>query len=113
MTTIEHSPLDEAFAALGDSTRRAIVERLSTGDATVGELAAPFDITHQAISRHIGVLRRCGLIDQRADGRRRPCRLNVERMRELEDWIGDQRRQWASRLDALETHLAAVQDDVR
>jgi DNA-binding transcriptional ArsR family regulator len=110
MVMVEQPPLDGVFAALGDSTRRAIIERLSTGEATVSELAAPFDVTHQAISRHIGVLRRCGLIDQRAHGRSRPCRLNIERMRELEGWIGEQRRQWASRLDALESHLAADED---
>lgn len=101
--------LDAAFAALGDSTRRAIVERLSHGDATVSELAAPFDVTHQAISRHVGVLRRCGLIEQRTEGRRRPCRLNVERMHALESWIAVQRQQWASRLDQLEAHLTSVQ----
>nr|MCW2728065.1 putative ArsR family transcriptional regulator [Aeromicrobium sp.] len=113
MSTHLTPPLDEAFAALGDGTRRAIVERLASGDATVGELAEPFAVTHQAISRHIGILRRCGLIEQRADGRRRPCRLNVERMGELEGWIGEQRRQWASRLDRLETHVASGQDDAR
>lgn len=102
--------LDEAFAALGDRTRRAIISRLAAGEATVSELAEPFDFTHQAISRHVGILRRCGLVEQRAEGRRRPCRLNAERMHELETWIGDQRREWASRLDRLEAHLASTQE---
>ncbi|HEV3013257.1 MAG TPA: metalloregulator ArsR/SmtB family transcription factor, partial [Actinomycetota bacterium] len=66
--------LDAAFGALGDRTRRAIISRRARGAATVGELAEPFDLTHQAISRHVGILRRCGLIHHRVDGPRRPCR---------------------------------------
>lgn len=103
--------LDAAFAALGDRTRRAIVAQLARGEATVGELAEPFDLTHQAISRHVGVLRRCGLIHQRVDGQRRPCRLNVERMQELSDWITEQQREWESRLDRLTQHLAFVRQE--
>jgi len=109
-TTEVDAALDAAFAALGDRTRRAILTRLARGDATVGELAEPFDLTHQAISRHVGVLRRCGLIDQRVDGQRRPCRLNADRMQELVSWIAEQQRQWESRLDRLEEHLASVQE---
>ena len=108
--TDAESTLDAAFAALGDRTRRAILTRLARGDATVGQLAEPFDLTHQAISRHVGILRRCGLIDQRVEGQRRPCRLNVERMQELVGWIAEQQREWESRLDRLEEHLAAVQE---
>ena len=100
--------LDAAFAALGDRTRRAIISRLAMGEATVGELAEPFDLTHQAISRHVGILRRCGLIQQRVDGQRRPCRLDVERMQDLVGWISEQKREWESRLDRLDEHLAAV-----
>lgn len=100
--------LDTAFAALGDRTRRAIISRLARGEATVGELAEPFDLTHQAVSRHVGILRRCGLIRQRIDGQRRPCQLNAERLKELTGWIGEQQRTWESRLDRLETHLATL-----
>jgi DNA-binding transcriptional ArsR family regulator len=103
--------LDRAFAALGDRTRRAIVARLSRSEATVGELAEPFELTHQAVSRHVGILRRCGLIHQRVDGQRRPCRLNVERMQALSGWITEQQREWESRLDQLDSHLASVQKD--
>lgn len=103
--------LDAAFAALGDRTRRAIISRLTQGEATVGELAEPFGLTHQAISRHVGILRRCGLIQQRVDGQRRPCRLDVERMQELAGWITEQQRQWQSRLDSLEDHLASIQKE--
>ena len=100
--------MDAAFAALGDRTRRAIVARLARGEATVGELAAPFPLTPQAVSRHVGVLRRCGLIEQRIDGQRRPCRLNADRMRELAGWISEQQRQWEERLAALDDHLATL-----
>ncbi|GIJ34630.1 ArsR/SmtB family transcription factor [Micromonospora sediminimaris] len=98
--------LDSAFAALGDPVRRALVARLARGDATVGELAAPFDLTPQAISHHVGVLRRCGLIEQRREGTRRPCRLRVDQLSLLGTWIDEQRRVWNDRLDALERHLA-------
>lgn len=103
--------LDEAFAALGDRTRRAMISRLARGEATVGELAEPFDLTHQAISRHVGILRRCGLIQQRVDGQRRPCRLDVDRMQELVGWISEQQREWESRFNSLESHLASVREE--
>ena len=106
--TSVHADLDAAFAALGDPTRRAIISRLAQGEATVGELAEPFDLTHQAVSRHVGILRRCGLIRQRVDGQRRPCRLNAQRMEELAGWISEQQREWESRLSRLETHLATL-----
>lgn len=110
-TTDADANLDRAFAALGDRTRRAILMRLARGEATVGELAEPFDLTPQAVSRHVGVLRRSGLIEQRVDGPRRPCRLNVERMGELGGWIAEQQREWASRLDVLDEHLSSLQAD--
>nr|BFE73087.1 metalloregulator ArsR/SmtB family transcription factor [Actinoplanes digitatis] len=97
--------LDLAFAALGDPVRRALLSRLAHGDATVGELAEPFDLTQQAISHHVGVLRRCGLVEQRREGTRRPCLLKADRLALLSTWIDDQRRTWDDRLDALERHL--------
>ncbi|WP_089155527.1 ArsR/SmtB family transcription factor [Micromonospora sp. NBS 11-29] len=103
--------LDLTFAALGDPVRRALVARLARGDATVGELAEPFDLTPQAISHHVGVLRRCGLVEQRREGTRRPCRLRVEQLALLGTWIDDQRRVWNGRLDALEQHLADPRAD--
>ncbi|MET8148499.1 ArsR/SmtB family transcription factor [Actinoplanes sp. NPDC049668] len=99
--------LDLAFAALGDPVRRALVSRLAHGDATVGELAEPFDLTQQAISHHVGVLRRCGLVEQRREGTRRPCRLKADQLALLSTWIDDQRRAWVDRLDALDRHLSA------
>jgi DNA-binding transcriptional ArsR family regulator len=105
--------LDAAFAALGDRTRRAILGRLAKGEATVGELAEPFDLTHQAISRHVGILRRCGLIQQRVDGQRRPCRLDVERMQVLAGWITEQQREWQSRLDRVEDYVESMKTERR
>jgi DNA-binding transcriptional ArsR family regulator len=99
------SDLDAAFSALGDPVRRALVTRLAGSDATVGELAKPFDLTHQAVSHHIGVLRRCGLVEQRRVGTSRPCRLSVGRLSLLSSWIDEQRRAWDDRLGALEAHL--------
>jgi DNA-binding transcriptional ArsR family regulator len=98
--------LDSTFAALGDPVRRALVTRLAHSDATVGELAEPFDLTPQAISHHVGVLRRCGLIEQRREGTRRPCRLRIDHLSLLGTWVDDQRRAWNDRLDALEQHLS-------
>jgi DNA-binding transcriptional ArsR family regulator len=104
--TTPDSDLGSAFAALGDPVRRALVTRLAQGDATVGELAQPFDLTPQAISHHVGVLRRSGLVEQRREGTRRPCRLGVQQLSQLGAWIDDQRRAWDGRLDALERHLS-------
>lgn len=94
-----------AFAALADPVRRALVGRLAQGDATVSELAQPFALTPQAISHHVGVLRRSGLVEQRREGTRRPCRLNVDQLSQLSGWIDDQRRAWNDRLDVLSRHL--------
>ena len=100
--------LDAAFGALADPTRRAILARLARGEATVREIGSPFALTPQAVSRHVGVLRRCGLIEQRVDGPRRPCRLNEERLAELSSWIDQQRAEWAGRLDRLEERLEVM-----
>ncbi|MBE3012773.1 winged helix-turn-helix transcriptional regulator [Microbispora sp. NEAU-D428] len=79
--------LDRAFTALGDPVRRALIARLSRGEATVNELAEPFSITKQAISRHIQVLEAAGLITRSRDGQRRPCHLNPAALEELTSWI--------------------------
>lgn len=96
--------LDLTFLALADPTRRAILARLATGEASVGELGEPFDITQPAISRHLKVLERAGLISVGQDAQRRPRRLEGKPMREAEAWIGQLRRIWEAnyaRLDAL------------
>jgi DNA-binding transcriptional ArsR family regulator len=96
--------LDLTFLALADPTRRAILARLATGDASVGELGEPFDISQPAISRHLKVLERAGLISVGQDAQRRPRRLEGKPIREAEAWIEQLRRIWEAnyaRLDAL------------
>lgn len=101
--------LDITFAALGDPTRRAIVERLAAGDATVLELAAPFDISLPAISRHLKVLEEAGLITRGRDAQRRPCRLRPEALRDVMVWAEHTRRAWEERFDRLDEYLRALQ----
>ena len=96
--------LDATFAALADPTRRAILDRLAQGEATVTELAAPFAISQPAISNHLKVLERAGLISRRRDAQRRPCRLEAQPLAEATEWLTEYRRFWEGsfqRLDAL------------
>jgi DNA-binding transcriptional ArsR family regulator len=96
--------LDATFAALADPTRRAILARLATGDATVTELAAPFAMSQPAVSKHLRVLERAGLVSRGRDAQRRPCRLVAEPLRTATDWLADYRDYWETsyqRLDAL------------
>lgn len=103
------SRIDITFAALGDPTRRAIVERLASGNATVLELAAPFDISLPAISRHLKVLEEAGLISRGRDAQRRPCRLRPEALAEVTAWAEHTRRAWEDRLERLDAYLRDVQ----
>jgi DNA-binding transcriptional ArsR family regulator len=102
-------PLSATFAALADPTRRAILARLSEGEATVGELAQPFDISLPAISRHLKVLQSAGLISQGREAQRRPCRLEFRTLRAADDWMGRYRRFWEAGFDGMETYLREVQ----
>jgi DNA-binding transcriptional ArsR family regulator len=103
--TITEERLDAAFAALADPTRRAIVSRLARGDATVGELAAPFTMSLPAVSKHLKVLERSGLISRGRDAQFRPCHLEVEALDQTLDWITVHRRVWDERFDKLDAHL--------
>ena len=103
--------IDVTFAALGDPTRRAIVERLAAGDATVLELAAPFRISLPAISRHLKVLERAGLITRGRDAQRRPCRLRAEALGQVTAWAEHTRRAWEERFDRLGEYLREMQAD--
>ena len=103
--------IDVTFAALGDPTRRAIVERLAAGDATVLELAAPFRISLPAISRHLKVLERAGLITRGRDAQRRPCRLRAEALGQVTAWAEHTRRAWEERFDRLDEYLREMQAD--
>ena len=101
--------LDDLFGALADPTRRAIVERLlSSGELSVGDVAAPFDISTPAISRHLQVLERAGLIERRVERQWRYVRVRAEALAPIESWISRQRRHWSAALDRLEA-LAAAQ----
>ena len=108
--SVDDQLLDAMFAALADRTRRDIVARLSEGEATVKELAAPYPMTMQAVSQHIRVLERCGLISRGRHRQSRPCRLEPEALETAVSWMEESRRTWAERMDRLETHLARLQD---
>ena len=97
--------LDQTFTALADPTRRAILARLARGPTSVGELAAPFEISLPAVSKHLRVLERARLIEVRADAQRRICRLRGAALKEAGDWIERYRRFWEERLDGLAAYL--------
>jgi DNA-binding transcriptional ArsR family regulator len=100
------STLDATFAALADPHRRQIVAALSAGPRTVGELAAPLPMSLVAVSKHIAVLERPGLVSRTREGRTQVCRLHGEPLREASDWLTTYRRFWTDRLDSLEAYLA-------
>jgi DNA-binding transcriptional ArsR family regulator len=101
--------LSTTFAALADPTRRAIMERLAEGEATVNELAEPFPITLQAVSKHLKVLERAGLITRGRTAQLRPSRLQGDALREASDWLEGYRRFWEGTLDRLGEHLQRMQ----
>ena len=102
--------LDRTFAALADPTRRSILTRLAEGEATVGELAEPFPMSLPAISRHLKVLERAGLITRRRTAQARPSRLRVEALREAMTWMDARRELWEGRMDRLDRHLKTIQE---
>ena len=102
-------PLSATFAALADPTRRAILARLSTGEATVTELSEPFNITPPAVPKHLKVLQRAGLIVQGREKQWRPCRLQPQPLKEAADWVEPYRQLWEQRLDRLEDYLRELQ----
>lgn len=103
--------LDAAFAALADPTRRAIVARLARGEATVMELAAPFTMTQPAVTKHLHVLERAGLIERARDGQRRPCRLRGERLRDVSSWVDRYRAILEETYARLDDYLEELQRD--
>lgn len=98
-------PLTQTFSALADPTRRAILARLAEGELTVNELAAPFDISLQAISRHLKVLETAGLISRGREAQWRPCRLDAAPLRELDGWLGRYRAFWEGSFGKLENYI--------
>jgi DNA-binding transcriptional ArsR family regulator len=101
--------LSTTFAALADPTRRAIVARLADGEATVNQLAEPFPMTVQAVSRHLKVLERAGLIARGRNGQLRPSRLQGEALKEVADWVAEYRRFWEESFDRLGDHLREIE----
>jgi DNA-binding transcriptional ArsR family regulator len=110
MLEMEADPLSVTFAALSDPTRRAILARLALGEATVTELAAPFDMSLPGISKHLKVLQRAGLIEQGRQAQWRPCRLQAEPLRNVADWVGQYRRHWEQSFERLDAYLRDLQD---
>lgn len=111
---INTSPnLDTVFAALSDPTRRKILMRLTDGEASVGELAAPFEISQPAISKHLKVLERAGLIERDIDQQRRPARLNADNMAAAVDWLTNFRKYWDTSFNQLDGVLAQLKQTTK
>jgi DNA-binding transcriptional ArsR family regulator len=106
---MQTDPLSTTFAALADPTRRAILARLAVGQATVGELAKPFDMSLPGVSKHLKVLQRAGLVIQGRDAQWRPCELRPEPLRDVSAWVDQYRRMWEERLGRLDEFLREVQ----
>ncbi len=102
-------PLSLTLSALADPTRRAILARLSEGEATVNELAEPFDISLPAVSRHLKVLETAGLISRSRDAQWRPCKLEPKALKGVDEWLEFYRRFWDQRFDRMDAHLARLQ----
>lgn len=105
--------LDHAFSALADPTRRAIMARLVQGEASVGELAEPFDMALPSLMKHIRVLETGGLVESEKHGRVRTCRLRPSGMACVETWLAEQRAMWEARLDRLEAYAASLEKNAR
>lgn len=103
--TISQQSLDVVFAALADPTRRAILTRLANGEASVNELAAPFEMSQPAVSKHLKVLEKAGLVERNIDRQRRPARLKAEPMEAAVEWLEEFRKFWTSSFDQLDDLL--------
>lgn len=102
--------LNSTFSALADPTRRAILARLAAGEASVNELAEPFDMSLPAVTKHLKVLQRAGLISQGRHAQSRPCKLEAKPLQEAVNWIEQYRKFWEQRLDQLDTYLLTLQN---
>lgn len=105
MVNSQDARLDLAFNALAHPIRRGILARLSTGEASIAELAKPFKVTAPAITKHMKILEEAGLLSRKKEGRKHRCRLEERRMKEAQEWLEAHRRFWNERLDALERYL--------
>src|SRR6478736_8893141 len=106
---IAEQDLDVMFAALAGPTRRAILAKLATGEASVMELAEPFDMSQPAVTKHLNVLERAGLITRRRDGQRRPCKLEPKRLEELARWLGGFQAFWEDSFSRMDDYLKELQ----
>ena len=111
MVKYKSNELDMTFGALADATRRGILEQLSGGESSVTKLAEPYNISLPAISKHLRVLERAGLLSQEKNGRVRRCRLDAGPMKEASDWISRYQRFWEQQLDSLAIYLDKLQND--
>lgn len=105
---MQTDPLTQTLSALADPTRRAILARLAEGEQTVNELAAPFEISLQAVSRHLKVLETAGLISRGREAQWRPCRLDATPLKELDGWLGRYRVFWEGSFDKMEDYIAEL-----
>lgn len=105
--------LSITFAALADPTRRAILERLSVGEATVMELAQPFELSLPGVSKHLKVLQRAGLVTQGRKAQWRPCKLEADRLKDVATWVERYRDQWEERFDRIDDYLRELQKEER
>src|ERR1700694_5820519 len=112
-TAIDEERLSETFAALANSTRRAILARLAEGSATVNQLAEPFDMTLPAISKHIKVLERAGLVIRGQHAQYRPCPLAAGRLQEVSTWAEQYRPVWESRFDQMDNYLTQLRSQAK
>jgi DNA-binding transcriptional ArsR family regulator len=103
-------PLSQKLQALSDPTRRAILAKLKTGEATVNELAEPFTMTLPAISKHIKVLETAGLITRSRNAQQRPCKLSTNGLKEVDDWMNTYRQMWEQRLDRLGAYIETIKE---
>jgi DNA-binding transcriptional ArsR family regulator len=110
MVNYQQSHLDLAFSALAHPIRRGILARLASGETTVADLARPHDVSAPAITKHLQILEKAGLLRSRKDGRRRRCRLDARRLREAQGWIEHYRRSWERRLDRLDAYLKVLKE---
>ncbi|MEO1493622.1 MAG: metalloregulator ArsR/SmtB family transcription factor [Pseudomonadota bacterium] len=110
---VNQSPIDTTFAALADPTRRAMVEQLLQGEATVSQLAEPHDMSMPAVMKHIGKLVDAGLVERRKEGRTVTCSLRIDPMDEAQRWLQRHLEAWNGRLDALDQYLAQQKDRSR
>jgi DNA-binding transcriptional ArsR family regulator len=106
---MQTDPLSATFSALADPTRRAILARLALGETTVSDLAEPFDMSLPAVSKHLKVLERAGLIARGREAQWRPCRIEVNALRPVDDWLENYRRLWEERFDRLDVYLRELQ----